>query len=186
MLDEIHVLAISKTGERGFPHDHVVEVAVFKVDLSQNMMESVYESVVHQETAAWPDEVRAHVQDAYGITPAQVEMGRDEDEVASELRDVLQDKVVTSFDVKTDFMGYLMNEPWDLAKETEVSTAISARSSFVYRFPPSRVGDPELLRETYRNVLPDDPVGAGGSKGAYGDAAMASALLLELHDRGLY
>ncbi len=186
MLDEIHVVAISKTGERGFPQDHVVEVAVFKVDLSQNMMESVYDAVVHHRTASWPEDVRTHVEENYGITAAEVDLGRDEGEVASELRDVLQDKVVTSFDVKTDFMGYLKNEPWDLAKEAEVSTAISARSSFVFRFPPSRVGDPDLVRETYRNILPDDPVGVGDSKGAYDDAARASALLLELYDRGLY
>ncbi len=184
MLDEIHVLAISKTGDKGFPLDQVIEVAVFRVDLAQNMMESVFDTLVRQDTATWSEEVTAHVKETYGITPETVEMGRQEDEVAKDLRDILQDKVITGFDVKGDFMGHLMNEPYDLAKEAEVCSAVSARTSFIYR--PETPDQTMALRMSYDMILPDDPAGAGEDLGAYGDAARASALLIELRNRGLY
>ncbi len=186
MSDNIHVLAVSKTGDNGYPIDQVVEVAVFKVDLSANMMESVYDKVVKQDTSVWSDEVKDRVKDLYGISPEDVEEGCNEDAVAQDLRELLQDKTITAFDVKGDFMGHLKNEPYALARKVEVSSAISSRSSFVYRLPSKQTPGPEGLRMSYKAILPDDPAGIGESAGAYEDAARASAILLELHQRGLY
>lgn len=186
MSDNIHVLAVSKTGDSGFPIDQVVEVAVFRVDLTTNMMESVYDMVVRQDTSEWSDEVKAHVQDVYGVTPEEVEMGRDEEEVAAELRDLLQDKLVTAFDVKADFMNHLKNQPYRLARKVEVSSSISSRSSFICRLSPKQASGPEGLRLSYKAILPDDPAATGEAIGAYEDAARASAILIELHQRGLY
>ncbi len=185
MLDNIHVLAVSKTGDMGFPMDKVVEVAVFKVDLSANMMESVYDKVVRQDTSTFSEEVKTHVQDVYGVSVDDIEMGRDEEDVATDLQELLRDKVVTAFDVKADFMGHLKNEPYALARKVEVSSSISSRSSFVFR-PSQQSKGPEGLRVSYKAILPDDPAAAGDAVGAYEDAARASAILLELHQRGLY
>jgi len=184
MVDEVHVLAISKTGENGFPVDQVVEVAVFRVDLSQNIMESVFDTLVKQDTSVWSEEVTTHVQETYGILPEAVESGRDEEEVASELRDIIRDKVITGFDIKGDFQGHLTNEPYDLNNVAEFCSAVWSRSSFIYR--PSTSNGTEALRKSYQKILPEDPAGAIDCPGAYGDAARASALLLDLHERGLY
>lgn len=186
MSDNIHVLAVSKTGDNGFPIDQVVEVAVFKVDLSANMMESVYDKVVRQDTSVWSEEVKAHVQDVYGVSTEDVEKGMDEDDVAKDLRELLQGETITAFDVKSDFMGHLKNEPYALARKVEVSSAISSRSSFLYRIPSKQTSGTEGLRMSYKAILPDDPAAAGDLAGAYEDAARASAILLELHQRGLY
>ncbi|HIJ00651.1 MAG: hypothetical protein PWQ88_719 [Candidatus Methanomethylophilaceae archaeon] len=186
MEDKIHVVALSKTGENGFPVDSVVEVAIFEVDREKRTMESVYDAIIKHETSSWPDEVKEHVTEKYGIPLEKIESGRDEDEVIAEVRAILDDKFVTGFDVKTDFKGYLVNEPWDLGQKMEVCSSISSRSSMICRFPISRRGDPELVRDTYRKIFPSDPAGIGDGKGAYEDAARASAILIELHERGLY
>lgn len=186
MEHDIYVISLVSTGLQGYPTDEVVEVAICGVDTERGDIESVYSSTVKIPSEHWTEERRRFVMERHGLGREELEAGRDPDEVSREVREILSGKTVTSFDIRREFYGHLLYEPWDLTGEATIAPSIKIRSEEICRIPFHLRRDGNVLEITYNSMLPSDPALVDGGHRALDDALRASSILLELSRSGHY
>lgn len=182
----MHVISLATTGPGRFPHDEIVEIAICGVDTTILDMECLYSSTITLQSGHWTEEKRRFVMENYGLGREELDSARDAVEVVQEVKDLLHHQVVTSFDIKTDFYGFLLNEPWDFTGEVSIAPAISTRSSEVCRIPYELRDGGNILSLTYDLMFPEDPARVKDSHRPLDDAMRASTILLELRRTGHY
>lgn len=186
MNHDMHVISLATTGPGRFPDDEVVEIAICGVDTNILDMDCVYSSTIALESDHWTEERRRFVMENYGLGREELDDARDAAEVVHEVKELLHDQVVTSFDIKADFYGFLLNLPWDLTGEVSIAPSISTRSAEVCRIPYELREGGNILNLTYDLMFPHDPVRVQGCHRPLDDAMRASAILLELRRIGRY
>jgi len=186
MNHDMYVISLATTGERGYPQDEVVEVAVCGVDTDQMDIESVYSSTILIPGDRWTDERRRYVMEHHGLGQEELGEGREVGKVAQEVKGILHGQVVTSFNVKSDFFGHLLYEPWDLTGEVSIAPSINLRSAEACRIPFQLRDGGNILVLTYEAMFPNDPAQVDEGHRALDDALRASTILLELRRAGRY
>lgn len=186
MNHDMHVISLAVTGPGRFPHDEVVEIAICGVDTTLLDIDCLYSSTISLSSDHWTEEKRRFVIENYGLGREELENGRDVVEVVREVKDLLHDQVVTSFNIKADFYGFLLNEPWDLTGEVSIAPSISTRSAEVCRIPYELRDGGNILNITYDLMFPEDPARVQGCHRALDNAMRASTILLELRRIGHY
>ncbi|MFA7341676.1 MAG: exonuclease domain-containing protein [Candidatus Methanomethylophilaceae archaeon] len=186
MNHDMYVISLVTTGEEGYPQDEVVEVAICGLDTERMDIESVYSSTIFIPAERWTDERRRYVMEHHGLGQEELVEGREVEKVAQEVKGVLQGQVVTSFNVKSDFFGHLLYEPWDLTGEASIAPSINLRSAEACRIPLELRDGGNMLTLTYEAMFPYDPAQVDGGHRALDDALRASTILLELRRAGRY
>lgn len=187
---DIYVLDTETTGLKGYPYDHVVDVAVCRVSLQDGTVEEVFSSVVGHDVASWDQATKgAWIFENTDLTLEMVADAPPLADVAAELRNILQGCFVTSFNVDFDFQKFLFHPPWDLEPHISLTPCIMKRSMPICAIPGTydRYKFPRL-QEAYDMIVPGDPAGIRGhqSHRALSDAVMASYVLIELDRMGRY
>ena len=186
MNHDMYVISLVTTGEGGYPRDEVVEVAICGVDTELMDIESVYSSTVLIPADRWTDERLRYVMEEHGLSQEELENARDVEKVSQEVKGIRHGHVVTSFNVKSDFFGHLLYEPWDLTGEASIAPSINLRSAEACRLPFELRDGGNVLALTYDTMFPSDPAQVDGGHRALDDALRASTILLELRRAGLY
>lgn len=187
---DIYVLDTETTGLKGYPYDHVVDVAVCRVSLQDGKVEEVLSTVVGHDISIWDQATRnAWIFQNTDLTLEMVSDAPPAAQVAADLRRLLQGRYVTSFNVDFDFKKFLFHPPWDLEPHINLTPCIMKRSMPIcaipgtydkYKFP--------RLQEAYDMIVEGDPAGIEGhqSHRALSDAVMASHVLIQLDRMGEY
>ena len=116
---EIFVVDLETTGLKGYPDDYVVEIAVMKVDLQKNRIELIHQSLIHYDVESWDEGLRnSWIFQNTDITLQKIQDSeKDIETVVLEVRRILQNRYVTSFNIKFDFEKFLKHELWNINEE---------------------------------------------------------------------
>ncbi|MDR0198474.1 MAG: 3'-5' exonuclease [Methanomassiliicoccaceae archaeon] len=187
---EVYVVDTETTGLAGAPKDKVVDIAVCRVVLGNDVVEKVYSSVVGHDTSGWGDELRrSWIFENTDLTVDMVNDAPPEQEVVRRITEILGGRNVTSFNFSYDFDKFLYKEPWSLRRRIVPFNCIMIASKDVCRLP-GLYEDYKWPRldEAYRIIVKGDPAGIGGAQAhrAMSDAVAASHILLELYRMGRY
>lgn len=185
MGDRVFVVEVVSDGPMGYPYDEVLSVGVCSVDLDAGDFDSVYDAVIAWEPKYLGKE-KLDYAEANGLETMLLYDGVPEDQVASELLEVLKDQYVTSYDVRNVFGRYLTNKPWDVTFHTHIMGSIMARQPISLRSKRPE-DEPGTIVKAYRRTFGrDDPANVGRKRGALELAQMASELAISLRERGKF
>jgi len=175
-MDEVYIVEAAFTGERGFPQERTVEVAVCRMHADGTDFDTLYQSFVHADPMDIGKGALDYLLDNYGITADALYIAPDEEIVAKELLSKIKDKECTSFHVNRTFGQFLCFEPWDLTGEVYLFVSISSRL-------PAEVASDVV--EAYQKMFPDNPMGVVG-KTAMDRCLMSTAIMMRLRQNGLF
>ena len=187
---EVYVLDTETTGLFGSPKDKVVDIAICKVTLGEDNVETIYSSVVGHDTSNWNDDLKhAWIFDNTDMTLEMVDNAPPESQVINEVKKLLDGKNVTSFNFSYDFNKFLYREPWSFRSKIVPFRCVMMASKDVCKIP-GLYEDYKWPRldEAYSYIVKGDPAGIEGIQKhrALSDALMASHILLELDRMGRY
>ena len=190
-LDQsIYVLDTETTGLDGYPQDVVVDIAICRTDLRKGTVENVYSSIVGYDVSKWNNARKnAWIFQNTDLTLDDVASAPDVTTVAADVRSILRDKNVSTFNTAFDLVKFLYREPWSLKNVIRESKCIMLASKNVCKIP----GFYEdykwpRLDEAYSMIVEGDPANICGNQThrALSDAVMASHILIALHRMKCY
>ncbi len=201
---EIFVVDLETTGLKGYPDDYVVEIAVMKVDLQKNRIEQIYQSLIHYDVENWDEDLRnSWIFQNTDITLQKIqETEKDSETVVLEIRRILQNRYVTSFNIMFDFDKFLKHEIWNInERKCNIKFApcimISASEYLKLSFKDNKIKlvslhnakrnivskKSSILKNNHKLALKIEE--QGFHRASY-DTFYASCILLELWIRGEY
>lgn len=188
----VYVLDTETTGLCGAPNDVVVDIGIVRLDLLAHSIEPVYSSVVGYNTLMWtPEQRNAWVFSHTDLTEEDVLGATDLETVADDVRRLLRDRYVTSYNTDFDFARFLDYEPWSLGEICWQVTDPMLAAAAYFKIPseyPGRYKWPRL-DWCYDALRGDsDPCNLHGQQKhrAQSDAEVAAYVMSELYDRGGY
>ncbi len=187
----VYLVDTETTGLKGCEHgDKVVDIGIVEVDTAQMTVEPVYSEIVGYDVGKWSDEDRnAWIFTHSDLNLSDISAGKPLDEVVREVREILNCKVCTSYNIEFDFGHFLSHIPWavrcDLAPDVMIAAYGIVDGDFL--FDDGGTSWPKL-EKAYRILCPDDPVCLGGAQAhrALSDAMQASYVMLRLIGMGEY
>lgn len=189
----IYVLDTETTGLLGAPDDVVVDIGICAVDLEKGTVDDVYSTVIGHDTGTWNDYRRnAWIFQNTDMTLEMVESGRPFEKVLQEVRSILCDKNVTSYNTGYDFNKFLFKTPWDMRGRFNQCQDIMLAATYVCKLRSMNYFDDyrwPKLEIAYKMILKDeDPACINGKQDhrALSDARMASYVMIEMHNNGNY
>ena len=191
--DEIYVLDTETTGLFGAPKDVVVDVGITKVSLRHETVEDVYSSVLGYDVDEWDDYKRnAWIFQNTDMTLDMVAGAPPAINVIEDVRRILRNKAVTSYNVAYDMNKFLYLEPWCLRGTFKPCTDIMVAATEVCKLPSEyyeRKYRYPKLDYAYSKILDgEDPAGINGVQDhrALSDARMASYIMIKMFKDGSY
>lgn len=190
--DEIYVLDTETTGLYGAPKDVVVDIGITKVSLRKGTVEDVYSSVLGYDVDEWDDYRRkAWIFENTDMTLDMVADAPPAMKVIDDVRRILKDKDVTSYNIRYDMDKFLYQEPWDLRGTFKPCFDIMLAAKDVCKLPSQYYGREyryPKLDYAYSNIVEGDPAGINGKQDhrALSDARMASYLMITMFRDGSY
>ena len=186
----IYVIDTETTGLDGYPRDVVVDIAICRTDLRKGTVENVYSSIVGYDVEKWDDGKRnAWIFQNTDLTLDAVASAPNAEKVATEVRNILRDKNVSTFNTGFDLVKFLYREPWSLRNVIRESKCIMLASKDVCKIPGfyEEYKWPRL-DEAYSMLVDGDPADIRGNQThrALSDAVMASHILIALYKTGNY
>jgi DNA polymerase-3 subunit epsilon len=187
---DIYVIDTETTGLKGYPYDHVVDVAVCRVSLQDGTVEEAFSMVVGHDVSGWDQATReAWIFENTDLSLEMVAEAPPAEDVATELRRLLRGCFCTSFNIDFDFRKFLLFPPWSLETVVKLTPCIMKRAMPICAIPGfyGQYKYPKL-QEAYDMIVPGDPADIKGNQThrALSDAIMASYLLITLDRRGQY
>ena len=190
--DEIFVLDTETTGLFGAPKDVVVDIGITKVCLRRGIVEDVYSSVLGYDVDEWDDYRRnAWIFQNTDMTLEMVSEAPPAMKVIDDVRRILRNKAVTSYNIAYDMDKFLYLEPWNLKGSFQQCYDIMLAAKDVCKLPSEYYGReyryPKLDR-AYSMIVEGDPAGIDGVQDhrALSDARMASHLMISMFRKGDY
>jgi hypothetical protein len=175
-------IEIIADGPEGYPKDGIIQIGIAAADFESGEAESVLFETVSSKRSEWTERHTEYVGTKIGDT--DLAAGFPLEDVVRDVKRVLADKVVSSFDISNTFGGYLIFNPWDLTHETSVMPSVCSR------IPGGEHGFPadenERITKAYDRMFPDDDHGLSGGKNALDYALMTAYMAIELRSHGLY
>ncbi|MDR0335029.1 MAG: 3'-5' exonuclease [Methanomassiliicoccaceae archaeon] len=189
-MPEVFVIDTETTGLDGAPKDKVVDIAICRVTLGGDSVDTVYSSIVGHDTSKWNNELRhAWIFENTDLTAEMVRNAPPEADVVRDVSRILSGKNVTSFNYSFDFDKFLYRQPWSLRDIIVPFKCVMIASKDVCRLP-GMYEDYKYPRldQAYSMIVKGDPAGIAGKQAhrALSDAVMASYILLELYRTGHY
>ena len=190
--DEIYVLDTETTGLYGAPKDLVVDIGITKVSLRKGAVEDVYSSVLGYDVDDWDDYHRnAWIFQNTDMTLDMVADAPPAMMVIEDVRHLLRNKVVTSYNVAYDMDKFLYQEPWNLRGTFNPCFDIMLAAKDVCKLPSEYYGREyryPKLDYAYSHIVEGDPAGINGVQDhrALSDARMASYLMITMFKDGKY
>ena len=178
MTQLVYVLDTETTGLTGCPVDSVVDIGIVALDLFDGDISPIYSETVGYDVASW-DSVHRHawIFENSDLTLEDVGSAKPFDEVAQEVRGILDGHLATSFNVPFDFDKFLLRAPWSVRPVLcdDIMTSASWPVLGCSRWPK--------LDHSYRVLCPGDPAGIGRSQHhrALEDALQAAYILRWLY-----
>ena len=180
---DVCVVQVVSDGPEGYPKDGVADIGICGIDLEKMDISSIYSMFVFYDDGALTDEKMKYLADN-GISADDLRKGAPIRSVCDDVKDMLNGRTVASFDIRNVFYRYMVNEPWDLTKETTVMPSICSRLPRSLNLDPSH--ENAAIRNAYRKIFDDDPMNIGDGKRALDHALMSSAILTELRKMERY
>lgn len=187
---EVFVIDTETTGLNGAPDDKVVDIAICRVTLGEDLVENVFSSVVGHDTSRWNEKLKhSWIFENTDLTTEMVENATPESEVVKKVTAILENRNVTSFNFAFDLDKFLYRAPWYLRGKIIPFRCIMLASRDVCKLPGmyEEYKWPKL-EEAYSMIVKGDPANINGMQThrALSDAVMASYVLLELYKTGNY
>ena len=185
----IYVIDTETTGLNGSPKDLVLEISIVEVDLETKETKKVYDSVIGYDTSEWSDYLKeAWIFYNSTLTIEDIEKASPLDQVIDEVKEIVKDKIITSFNTGYDLYNFLFRSPWklkDIIKGVAPCIMLSATNvckipvhwnDYDYKWPN--------LEEAYEILVQDETTNNEiQPHRALGDTIMASKVLLELYPK---
>ncbi len=175
--------------------DRIVEIAICEVDTELGTIQKVYESIVGHDTKEWDEWKKdAWIFQNSDLTLEKVEKGPPANDVIKEVRKILDDKNVTSYNTGFDWHLFLELEPWNIPYfrlmpcimlsatpvckigRSTFHNSYSGFSSYGYKWP--------TLEEAYRKLIGRDL--KMNSHRAMADCYKSSVILVKLLEGKFY
>lgn len=181
-MDDVYVVQIASTGQKGLPADAVAQVAVCRMMADGSDFDTVYFDTVSLDPLDLGKDALDFMSDSYGINAEDLYSGSDPESVAKGLQEVIYGKDCTSYNIGNVFGKYLSFEPWDCAREVTLLPSVSMRLYPELKGPPEK--EHLLIRQAYDRLCPDDPADVGAGKNALDLAQMSVSVMMELRKAG--
>lgn len=115
-MKDIYVVDTETTGLSGYPNDFIVEIAICKIIKEKEIVE-IYNSVVGHDTKNWPYYLRdSWIFSNSDLTLHDVQKAKNQAKIVKKVREILNEKTVTSFNFDYDFRKFLFKSPWKLGE----------------------------------------------------------------------
>lgn len=187
----VYVVDTETTGLYGCDRgDRVVDIGIVEVDTERGTVIPVYSEIVGYDVSGWSeDQKNAWIFSHSDLTLDMVARAKPLEEIARDVRLILDGHVAASYNEEFDFGKFLCKSPWDV--DCVLAPDIMLRAHRLidgdYLFSDGSTSWPKL-ETAYRGLCPDDPAYLDGPQAhrALSDAVVASHVMLALIGRGEY
>lgn len=159
---EIYIIDTETTGLDGFPDDDIIEIAICSADTEKKTIKVIYQSIVGHNVYSWDYRKRyAWIFGNSNLILEKVKNAKPQKAVVKEVREIINDRLVTSFNVEYDFTKFLFCEPWYLDEVVrDVCNCIMIASTPVCQIPGyyQEYKWPRL-EEAYQILCKNNPAG---------------------------
>lgn len=116
---DIYVVDLETTGLDGLPKDHIVEIALMRVNLLKQIVTQVYHTIIHYDTTEWDEDTRnAWIFKQGGLSIDDIQNAeKDLATVIKEVQQILAGKFIAAFNNAFDLDKFLSKEPWNINEE---------------------------------------------------------------------
>ena len=201
---DIYVVDLETTGVDGLPKDFVIEIALMRINLLNQIITQVYHTLIHYDTNQWDEETKnawIFKQGILSIDDIQ-NAEKDLDTAVKEVRELLSGKYVAAFNNAFDLEKFLYKEPWNITEESNKTKSAPCLmlTASDYLKPPGRKHKniiynlayviKRIINETSEciqiNKILEERINKFEAHRANYDAFYSACILLELYKRKHY
>lgn len=169
--------------------DRVVDIGIVEVDTEMGTVMPVYSEVVGYDVSGWSeDQKNAWIFSHSDLTLDMVARAEPLEEIARDVRLILNGNVAASYNEAFDFDKFLFKSPWNVDCALAPDIMLRAHRLIDGDHLFSDGSSWPKLETAYRGLCPDDPAHLDGPQAhrALSDAVVASYVMLALIGRGEY
>lgn len=169
--------------------DRVVDIGIVEVDTEMGTVMPVYSEVVGYDVSGWSeDQKNAWIFSHSDLTLDMVARAEPLEEIARDVRLILDGNVAASYNEAFDFDKFLFKSPWNVDCALAPDIMLRAHRLIDGDHLFSDGSSWPKLETAYRGLCPDDPAHLDGPQAhrALSDAVVASYVMLALIGRGEY
>ena len=169
--------------------DRVVDIGIVEVDTERGTVMPVYSEVVGYDISGWSeDQKNAWIFGHSDLTLDMVSRAEPLEEIARDVRLILDGNVAASYNEGFDFDKFLFKSPWNVDCALAPDIMLRAHRLIDGDHLFSDGSSWPKLETAYRGLCPDDPAHLDGPQThrALSDAVVASYVMLALIGRGEY
>lgn len=169
--------------------DRVVDIGIVEVDTEMGTVMPVYSEIVGYDVSGWSeDQKNAWIFGHSDLTLDMVARAEPLEEIARDVRLILDGNVAASYNEAFDFDKFLFKSPWNVDCALAPDIMLRAHRLIDGDHLFSDGSSWPKLETAYRGLCPDDPAHLDGPQAhrALSDAVVASYVMLALIGRGEY
>ena len=169
--------------------DRVVDIGIVEVDTERRTVMPVYSEIVGYDISGWSeDQKNAWIFSHSDLTLDMVSRAEPLEEIARDVRLILDGNVAASYNEGFDFDKFLFKSPWNVDCALAPDIMLRAHRLIDGDHLFSDGSSWPKLETAYRGLCPDDPAHLDGPQAhrALSDAVVASYVMLALIGRGEY
>lgn len=169
--------------------DRVVDIGIVEVDTEMGTVMPVYSEIVGYDVSGWSENQKnAWIFSHSDLTLDMVARAEPLEEIARDVRLILDGNVATSYNEAFDFDKFLFKSPWNVDCALAPDIMLRAHRLIDGDHLFSDGSSWPKLETAYRGLCPDDPAHLDGPQAhrALSDAVVASHVMLALIGRGEY
>ena len=169
--------------------DRVVDIGIVEVDTERGTVMPVYSEIVGYDISDWTeDQKNAWIFSHSDLTLDMVARAEPLEEIARDVRLILNGNVAASYNEAFDFDKFLFKSPWNVDCALAPDIMLRAHRLIDGDHLFSDGSSWPKLETAYRGLCPDDPAHLDGPQAhrALSDAVVASYVMLALIGRGEY
>lgn len=169
--------------------DRVVDIGIVEVDTERGTVMPVYSEIVGYDVSGWSeDQKNAWIFSHSDLTLDMVARAEPLEEIARDVRLILDGNVAASYNEAFDFEKFLFKSPWNVDCALAPDIMLRAHRLIDGDHLFSDGSSWPKLETAYRGLCPDDPAHLDGPQAhrALSDAVVASYVMLALIGRGEY
>jgi DNA polymerase III epsilon subunit-like protein len=169
--------------------DRVVDIGIVEVDTERGTVMPVYSEIVGYDVSGWSeDQINAWIFSHSDLTLDMVARAEPLEEIARDVRLILDGNVAASYNEGFDFDKFLFKSPWNVDCALAPDIMLRAHRLIDGDHLFSDGSSWPKLETAYRGLCPDDPAHLDGPQAhrALSDAVVASYVMLALIGRGEY
>lgn len=174
--------------------DLVLDIGICEVSLEKGTVTDVYSSIVGYDTSVWNESMEhSWIFENSDLKLSDISKGKPLSKVITEVRNILKDRWVTSYNVQYDLDKFLYKFPWCLKGSFREVRDPMFSATEICRLP-SPLFEVKSFRYpkldyAYKTILKgEDPAGIEGVQDhrALSDARMASHVMVRMYREGRY